>query len=44
MVHQYHIETNLLQLFAQPENSQGFSTTSVVIFVVKLLLNKKKYN
>jgi len=32
MVDQYRPETNLLQLFALPENSEWFSLISVIIF------------
>jgi len=32
MVHQDRIETNLLQLFAQQENSEWFSIISAIIF------------
>ena len=32
MVDQYRPETNLLQLFALPENSECFSLISVIIF------------
>jgi len=42
MVYQYRLETNLLQLFAQPENSEQFSVSSVITFEVTMLLNRNK--
>jgi len=37
----YQIETNLLQLFAHPDNSEGFSIISVVIFDVSIVAIQK---
>jgi len=42
MVYQDRIETNLLQLFAQQENSEWFSVISVIILKSILLLNRNK--
>jgi len=44
MVYQDRIETNLLQLFAQQENSEWFSIISVIILSSTLLLNRNKNN
>ena len=37
MVYQARIETNFLQLFAHPENSEGFSIISLIIFEVNIV-------
>jgi len=37
MVHQGRLEINLLQLFGHPENSEGFSIISVIIFEVNII-------
>jgi len=37
MVYQDRHETNVLQLFAHPENSEGFSIISVIIVKVKFV-------
>jgi len=42
MVCQYRIKINLLQLFAHPENSEGFSIISVIIFEVKIVARQKQ--
>jgi len=42
MVWQDRIETNLLQLFAQQENSEWFSIISVVIFEVNIVAEQKQ--
>jgi len=39
MVYRYRIETNLLQLFAHPKNSEGFS---VIIFEVNIVAKEKQ--
>jgi len=44
VVYQYRVETNLLQLFAHRETSEGFSIISVIIFEVNILLNRNKHN
>jgi len=36
MVYQDPLDTNLLQLFAHPENSECFSVISVIIFEVNI--------
>jgi len=36
MVYQDCIETNLLQLFAHPENSEWFSIIYVIVFEVNM--------
>jgi len=36
MVYQYRIEINLLQLFAHPDNKEGFSIIYVIIFEVNI--------
>ena len=41
MVYQDHLETNLLQLFAHPENSVCFSIIFVVIFEVDTVAEKR---
>ena len=38
----YQIETNLLKIFARPENSEGFSTISVIIFEVTIVAEQKQ--
>jgi len=42
IVHQYRIETILLQLFARQENSEGFSIISVVIFEINIAAKQKQ--
>jgi len=42
MVYQDQIETNLLQLFAQQENSECFSIISVIIFEVNIVAEQKQ--
>jgi len=42
MVYQHRIETSLLQLFAHPENSEGFSVISVIIFQVNIVVKQKE--
>jgi len=44
IVYQDRIETHLLKLSAHSENSEWFSVTPVIIFEVKLLLNRNKHN
>ena len=40
-VYQDRLETNLLQLFGQPENSELFSIISVIIFEVNIIDEQK---
>jgi len=42
MVYQDRIETNLLQLFAQQENSAWLSIISVIIFEVNIVPEQKQ--
>jgi len=42
MVYQDQLETNLLQLFAHAESSQGFSIISVIIFEVNIVAKRKQ--
>jgi len=42
MVYQNWIETNLLQLFAHPENSEWFSTISSIIFKLNIVAKQKQ--
>jgi len=42
MVHPYRIETNLLQLFAHPESSEGFSVIYVIIFEINIAAKQKE--
>jgi len=42
MDYQYRIETNLLQLFAPRENSEGLSIISVIIFEVDVVAKQKQ--
>jgi len=42
MAHQDLIETNLLQLFAHPENSEWFSIISGNIFEVNIVAERKQ--
>jgi len=42
MVYQDRHETNLLQLFAYPENSKWFSTISVNIFNINIFAEQKQ--
>ena len=42
IVYQNRIETNLLQLFAHPENSDGFSIISVAILEVNIVVEQKQ--
>jgi len=45
MVYQDRLETNLLRLFRQPENSEWFSIISVIIFEVTIVDEQKQtYN
>jgi len=41
MVYQDRIETNLLQLFAQQENSEWFSIISATIFEANIVAEQK---
>jgi len=40
MIYQDRLETNLLQLFAHTENSERFSTLSVIIFKVHIIAER----
>ena len=42
MVYQDQLETNFLQLFGHPENSEWFSIISVVIFEVNIVDEQKQ--
>jgi len=42
MVYQDRLETNLLQLFAQQENWEWFSTISVIVFEVNIFAEQKQ--
>jgi len=42
MVYQYRLETNLLQLFVHPENSEWFSIISVIIFEINIFFEQKQ--
>jgi len=42
MVHQDRFETNLLQLFAQQENSEWFSIMSAINFEVNIVAEQKE--
>jgi len=42
MIYQVRIETNELQLFSDPENSEWFSIISVIIFVVNIVDEQKQ--
>jgi len=42
MVYQDRLETNLLQLFAQQENSEWFSIISVIVFEVNIFAEQKQ--
>jgi len=42
MVYQDWLETNLLQLFGHPENSEWFSIISVIIFAVNVVDEQKQ--
>jgi len=42
MVYQDRLETNLLQLFRHPENSELFSIISVIIFEVNVVDEQKQ--
>jgi len=42
MGYQNRIETNLLQLFARPENSEDFSIISLIIFEVNIVTRQKQ--
>ena len=44
VVYQDRLETNLLQLFGRPENSEWFSANFVVILRPTLLLNRNKHD
>jgi len=41
MVDQDQVETNLLELFTHPENSEWFSIISVIIFEVNIVAELK---
>jgi len=41
MVYQDRLETNLMQLFAHSQDSEWFSTISVIIFVVNIVAEQK---
>jgi len=41
-VYQDLVETNLLQLFAHPENSEWFSVISIAMFDVKIVAEEKR--
>jgi len=43
-VYQDRLETNLLQLFTHPENSECFSIIYVIIFEVNIVTAKNKHN
>jgi len=42
MVYQDRLETNLLQLFGRPENSEWFSIISVIILEVNIVDDQKQ--
>jgi len=42
MVYKDRLETNLLQLFVHPQNSQWFSTSSAIIFEVNAINAQKQ--
>jgi len=42
MVYQDRPETNLLQLFRHPENSEWFSIISVIIFEINIVDEQKQ--
>jgi len=42
MVYQDRLETNLLQLFVHPENSEWLSVISVIIFEVDVVDEQKQ--
>jgi len=42
MAHQDRLETNLLQLFAQQENTGWFSIISAIIFEVNIVAEQKQ--
>jgi len=42
MVYQDRVETNLLQLFAQQENSEWFSVISINIFEINIVAEQKQ--
>jgi len=42
MVDQDRLETNLLQLFVHPEDSEWFSTISVILFEVSIVAEQIK--
>jgi len=42
MVYQDRLETNLLQLFAHPENSEWFSVISGIIFKVNIVPEQRQ--
>jgi len=42
MIYQCRIGTNLLQLFAHAEHSEGFSTIYVIVFEVNIVANLKQ--
>jgi len=42
MVYQDRLETNLLQLFAQQENSEWFSIISAIVFEVNIVAERKQ--
>jgi len=41
MVYQDRLETNFLQLFTHSQDSEWFSTISVIIFVVNIVAEQK---
>jgi len=44
MVYKVRLETNLLRVFAHPENSEGFSIIFAIIFEVNIVAGQKKHN
>jgi len=42
MFYQDRLETNLLQTFANPKNSEWFSIISVIIFEVSIVFEQKQ--
>jgi len=42
MVYQDRLKTNLLQLFAQPENSECFFIISAIIFEINIVAAEKQ--
>ena len=42
MVYQHRIQTNLLQLFAHPDNPEWFSEISVITFETNIVAEQKQ--